>query len=80
MLRQRVISIALCVLAAVVLVEWLADVTILGDFQSPIVGVLLLLWLAPEARSSPGFDRTLARIGVVAALLLIVGGIGDLIS
>ena len=73
-------SLAICVLAVLTLTELVADVTILGDVQPLLFGALLVGWWAPQASSADRFDRILARVGIVAGVLLVVGAVGDLLT
>jgi hypothetical protein len=42
--------------------------------------LLLLAWIAPAARNATGTRCTVARVGVFAALVLVVGAVGELLA
>lgn len=77
---QRLLAMAMVALAALTLAELVADVTILGEAQPLVFGLLLLAWIAPAARNATGTRRTVARVGVFAALVLVVGAVGELLA
>ncbi len=76
----RVVVTAMGLLVAVTLVELVADVTILGEEQHLVVGLALVAWFLPQARSATGADRTLAGLGVLAGFLLAAGTVGGLLA
>jgi hypothetical protein len=69
-----------CVLAVVTLVELAVGATLLSDGQPILFGLAMLAWLVPDARTGTGSQRTLARVGVAGAALLLVGALGTLVS
>ena len=69
-----------CVLAVVTGIEFIAGVTVLGDAQPILFGLMLLAWLIPNARTGTRSQRTAARIGIAGVVLLLLDATGPLLS